>query len=814
MNALKINYEWNMLITSNVHGEIISDITTRLEKEWNESIPLNYEWIQKYKVNYQTTFKENNSTIVSETPMIKNTPYITPNKMQKIALKNLSALRKEGKIKGLLISATGTGKTFLAAFDVAQFKPKHMLFIVHREQILNKAKESFKKIIGGPESDYGILSGSKKNLSAKYLFATIQTISRDNYLKQFSPETFDYILIDEVHKAGADSYTKVIDYFNPEFLLGMTATPERTDNFNIYELFDYNIAYEIRLQEAIEEDLLCPFHYFGVTDYEKDGNIISETSNLAYLTNSERVKFILEKIDYYGCSYNDPKALVFCSKKEEAKKLCKLFNKAGRKSAFLTGEHSIIEREKVISQLEFGEINYIFTVDIFNEGIDIPKLNQVIMLRNTQSSIIFIQQLGRGLRKDPSKEFVTVIDFIGNYQNNYMIPMALSGDISRNKNNLRKDTFDTTYISGLSSVNFEAVAKEKIYQAIDSAKLDDMKALRDIFKNLKNRINRVPYLHDFATNGVLDPLIIANKGKSYYDFLLKVKENEETIPEDSNMMLSFASRELLSGMRQHELILLEQLLTHPSLPISNFIELLIKHHLDTNTETIHSVLRTLSLDFYTGSFESTYQGKEFIHYDEHSIFRSRLFTESLKNSYFHFLLKDLIDTGLLKSKTYLPSEPLTLYKKYRRRDVIRLLNWKEQMIDQNIGGYTYKNGKFVIFMKIEKGEDFKGAQMAYEDAILDSERILYYTRSPRNMNSPETKILLEPLDWEFYIFVQKSDDEGIDYYYLGKVFPIHDTIHELMKPIKGGAKRSVVECEFLLKNPLNHKFYQYLISED
>ena len=191
--------------------------------------------------------------------------------MQQAALKEIQAIRDAGKAKGLVISATGTGKTYLSAFDVRNFAPKRMLFIVHREQILNKAKSDFQKVLGGADEDFGILSGSNKQMNAKYLFATIRTISKEENLHQFDPGLFDYILIDEVHKAGASSYHRVIDYFKPKFLMGMTATPERTDNFNIYELFDYNIAYEIRLQEALEEDMLCPFHYFGVTDFEYNG---------------------------------------------------------------------------------------------------------------------------------------------------------------------------------------------------------------------------------------------------------------------------------------------------------------------------------------------------------------------------------------------------------------------------------------------------------------------------------------------------------------------------------------------------------------
>src|SRR5699024_1616036 len=213
-----------------------------------------------------------------------------------------------------------------------------------------------------------------------------------------------------------------------------------------------------------------------------------------------------EKLNYYGCSGNIPKGLVFCSRKDEALALATLFNKKGVESTYLSGDDSLEKREQEVIRLEKGEIKYIFTVDIFNEGIDIPKINQVVMLRSTESNIIFIQQLGRGLRKHESKDYVTVVDFIGNYKNNYMIPMALSGDISRNKNRLRKDTYDTDYISGLSTINFEKIAKEKVFSAINSVSLDSMSEIRKEFQLLSNRLGRVPYLADFQEQQTVDPL--------------------------------------------------------------------------------------------------------------------------------------------------------------------------------------------------------------------------------------------------------------------------------------------------------------------
>ncbi|MER2064385.1 MAG: DUF3427 domain-containing protein, partial [Alkalibacterium sp.] len=506
-----------------------------------------------------------------------------------------------------------------------------------------------------PASDYGILSGSHKDTNAKYLFATIQTLSKEASHGQFQKDHFDYILIDEVHKAGAKSYHKVIDYFAPKFLLGMTATPERTDGFNIFELFDYNIAYEIRLQEALEEDMLSPFHYFGVTDFEKNGELISEETDFSQLVEDDRVTYLLDKLSYYGCSRNKPKGLIFCSRKREAKALAERFNAKGVASTYLSGEDSLDTREREVSRLEKGEISYIFTVDIFNEGIDIPKINQVVMLRNTQSSIIFIQQLGRGLRKDPSKDYVTVVDFIGNYKNNYLIPMALSGDVSRNKNKVRKDTYDTDFIAGASSINFEEIAKKRIFDSINKAKMDSMLELKKAFTLLYNRLGRVPYLKDFKEQAVLDPVLLSEKKKSYYGFLESVKENKDVLSELHQKYLMIATRELLPGVRPHELMLMNRLVHNykKGMEENVLLEALQEWFkglgMLSSKETVKSVRSTLDLSFFTGMTKKTYGDTAFITKKENRVSLSNAFKSALSNSYFYKLFMDIIDTGLLNA---------------------------------------------------------------------------------------------------------------------------------------------------------------------
>ena len=502
--ALKVNKEWNLLFTSHNNGKLTEDIASEIEEQWKGASKLSPEWIdeyeKKYKIQNKTAIK-----VVSQSVDEDNSNYSTikPNKMQKEALKNLQKLRLLRETKGLIISATGTGKTYLAALDVKNYNPKRFLFVAHREQILKKSLDSFHKVLGGDKkTNYGILSGNAKNTDAKYLFATVQTLSKAENLNQFKRDEFDYILIDEAHHVGSKIYGKLLDYFTPDFLLGMTATPERSDDKNIYELFDYNVPYEIRLQEALEEEMLVPFHYIGVSDYTYNGEVIDDNTNLKYLVSEERVKYVVEQSKYYGYDGDVLHGLVFVSRKEEADEIAKLLTKNGYPSQMLSGEDSQEQREQAIEKLKNGELTYLVTVDIFNEGIDIPFINQVIMMRKTESVIVFVQQLGRGLRKAQGKEYLTVIDFIGNYKNNYLIPVALTGDQSRTREGIREHV-ETGQIEGLSTINFELVAKKRILKQLRGKKNLFTLEIKKDYQELKRRLNKAPLIADFIKNNMV-----------------------------------------------------------------------------------------------------------------------------------------------------------------------------------------------------------------------------------------------------------------------------------------------------------------------
>ncbi len=457
-DALSKNTEYNLKLSLSKNSKLKSEALSLFTRYFSKGIKVSERFLNEYEQVYGEIKRVNQSV---STKKIDKFSLIEPNVMQKEALINLENLRRANVKKALLISATATGKTYLSAFDAKNFNAKRVLFIVHRWNIAKKAMESFEKIFGD-ERTYGLYKGSINDINFDFIFSTNLTISNSQNLNKFSPDFFDYIIIDETHRAGASTYQKIINYFSPKFLLGMTASPERTDGFDIFKLFDHNIAYEIRLQKAMEEELVVPFHYFGITDLNINGEIIDEKSDFNKLICDERVERILDISDKYGCDDNIIRGIVFCSRKDEAYELANKFNLKGRKSITLTGSQSEDERENAIQQLESDnleeKLEFIFAVDIFNEGIDIPRINQIIMLRPTQSNIIFIQQLGRGLRRFEKKEYLTVIDFIGNYQNNFLIPVALFGDTSYNKDNLRKLlSAGSAHIPGASTVNFDEI---------------------------------------------------------------------------------------------------------------------------------------------------------------------------------------------------------------------------------------------------------------------------------------------------------------------------------------------------------------------
>lgn len=777
--ALKANKEWSLKINSLANGALINNTLSQFQQMWQEALPLTDIWLKQYTDKYHSLQKLKRQFATAQENISTND--ITPNKMQQEALKALAKLQQDNKHKALLISATGTGKTYLSAFAVKKANPKRLLFLTHREQILKQACKTFAKII--PDIQYGILSANHKDFHKPYLFATINMLNKEENLTQFAPTHFDYIIIDETHRAGASSYLKILNYFQPQFLLGMTATPERTDGFDIYQLFDHNIAYEIRLNQAMQENLLCPFHYFGITDITVDDQEINDNSTFNDLTTDARVTHIINQSQYYGFSGERLRSLIFCSQIEEAQILSQKFNERGFNTIALSGKDSQETRTNAIHKLEQNErskgLDYIFTVDIMNEGIDIPAINQIIMLRPTKSAIIFVQQLGRGLRKYPQKDYVVILDFIGNYQNNFMIPIALSGDTSYNKDNIRHYIAEgNRFIFGSSTIHFDKIARQKIYQAIDSAKLSDTALLKNEYLQLKQKLGKIPSIFDFSQFGSIDILKFLDKFKTYHNFLQKYDKDYtirfNTIQEE---ILYFISYRFAKGKRIHELIALKLLLKNTSHLLMDIEQILTtKYHQEFTEQIKVSLIRNLTNLFTISNEQAKFSNCIFIKENNNDYIISDIFKSVLQDKNFYFQINEILDFALERYQKYYQNKykdtNLVLYQKYTYEEVCYLLNWPQKINPNAMAGYFYEKTTHTMPVFINYIAPDK-KRVDYTNEFLSNTLITAYSKSNRKLDSSDAKHIYNANEEQnkLYLFVRKpsEDKEAKEFYFLGEI---------------------------------------------
>ena len=831
--ALTYNREWNTKIVSTEEGEIAQEIVHEFQKLWNSEYALPFdEFYESYREKYQIIKHQRKIARQDEIVFIEKYK-LQPNSMQVGFIENLRKIYEAGEDRALLISATGTGKTYASAFAMRELGFQKVLFLVHRNQIAKQAIKSYRKVFGGQVS-MGMVTGKHQEYDKDYVFATIQTLSKDETLQRYSKTRFDAIVIDEAHHSAANSYKKVLDYFQPKLWLGMTATPDkRDDNLegrNIYEIFNHQIAYEIRLQDAMEEDLLCPFHYFGITDLDliaDEGKTSEEkVENFRYLTSDERVANVMKQAKYFGYSGERVKGLIFCSRIDEAKELSVKFNKNGWRTLVLGGNDSEEARAAAIERLAGEEsgnaLDYIISVDIFSEGVDVPEINQVIMLRPTQSPIVFIQQLGRGLRKAEDKEYVVVLDFIGNYRNNFMIPIALSGDRSYNKDNIRRYvTEGGRIIPGASTIHFDEISRKRIFQAIDNANFSDIKLIRENYTNLKNKLGHIPALADFDKYGEMDVLRIFdnNSLSSYYKFLVKYeKEYTIRLPEDEEKVIEFISKKLASGKRVYELELLKHLIDCPHNPISWLRELSSKkyhHFIDNNCAG--NIINVMTNEFPTSAAKKTYAQCVFLEKEGNDYCASRSFMKMLDNPEFRSILEELLDFGIARYKenysNHYQDTDLVLYQKYTYEDACRLLNWERNEVPLNIGGYKYdkKTKTFPIFINYDKQDDISDTTK-YEDHFVSASRLIAISKSGRSMDSEDVQNFLKARERgiDVHLFVRKNKDDKIskEFYYLGRVIATGNK-KEFTMP---NTDKTAVEIEWALETPVREDIYEYIVN--
>jgi superfamily II DNA or RNA helicase/HKD family nuclease/phage repressor protein C with HTH and peptisase S24 domain len=824
-SALSTNKEWNMKVSARNSSSIVDKVINEFQSDFEVGEIVNEAYINKYEEVYKKQFlvyKKSEEELSKELNL-----EIIPNSMQTEALQNLENFRKD-KNKALIISATGTGKTYLAAFDAKAFNPKKLLFVVHRLNIAKKAMKTFQTVFGSTKT-MGLYSGQKRELDKDFIFSTVQTISKSNHLEQFSTDYFDYIIIDESHRSGAQSYIRLIDYFKPKFLLGMTATPDRTDGNDIYSLFDNNIAYEIRLNKAMEENMLIPFHYYGVTDLSVNDEILENESDFKLLTAEERVNKIIEKIEFYGSDNGITRGLIFCSKKTEAKELSEKFNQRGYRTVALTGDSSEEERTIAIEKLETDDLeiklDYIFTIDIFNEGIDIPKINQVVMIRPTQSAIIFIQQLGRGLRKTDNKYYLTVIDFIGNYKNNYLIPIALYGDTSYNKDKIRKLISEgSRMIPGESTINFDEITKEKIYASIDSAKMQLLTDLKLDYNNLKSRIGHIPMMMDFVNNQARDPFLFVDYAKSYFNFIKKIdKKFSSELTSISIKLLELFAKEINNSKRVEESIILKETLLSQSFGVKELKKIIKeKYGYGVSYETIKSCVANINFEFIREKKDGKLiSAKDIYNLNilklEDNIFKLESeFKSLIKEKDFKIFLLDSIEYSINSFNKDFDSKKWNngfyLYRKYSRKDVFRILNFSENPVAQNVGGYLVSpdNEYCPIFVNYHKEDDISESTK-YEDEFVNQKEFDWMSKSNRKTESKDVQSILgKNGKIRLPLFIKKNNDEGTDFYFMGNINPQLNNVEQTLMNSDSGKKVSVVKIRFDLENPVSDSMYQYL----
>lgn len=831
-SALTTNKEWNTKIISTDQGEFARVIITEFDELWTSDYTRAYEeFIEEYRVKYDLIKKQRAIAKLEEIPSVEAYK-LQPNSMQTSFIANLRKIREAGEERALLISATGTGKTYASAFALRDDNPKKALFLVHREQIAKQAIASYERVFGNTKV-FGLLSGNVKNYQADYLFSTMQMMAKPEVLAQFAKDEFQMIIIDEAHRVGASSYQNIMDYFKPNFWLGMTASPERTDNYDVYQAFDHNIAYEIRLQQALEEDLLCKFHYFGITDLQIDGETVDEETGLKdfnRLTSDDRVSYIIEQIEYYGYSGDRVKGLIFCSSKKEAVMLSEKFNAKGYRTLALTGKDNQEKREEAIERLvtdrEEDRLDYILTVDIFNEGVDIPEINQVIMLRPTESPIVFIQQLGRGLRKAEGKEYTVILDFIGNYKNNFMIPIALSGDRSYNKDNIRRYVLEgERIIPGASTIHFDEISRKRIFAAIDSANFSDIKLIKENYFNLKNKLGHIPALQDFDKYGEMDVLRIFDNNSlgSYYKFLVKYeKEYQIRLSETEERIIEFVSKKLASGKRIHELALLNRMFTLGHGLIGALQESLQRNYGQSmNQDCVENVVNIMTNEFPAGTGKKTYEKCVFLEEErdgqgiDYRI--SDTMAQILQNQDFYAILKELVEFGIDRYKANYSHRyqdtNLVLYQKYTYEDACRLLNWENNEVPLNIGGYKLdkKTKTFPVFINYDKADNISETTK-YEDHFINNSTLIAISKSGRNLESEDVQNFLKAKERgiDVHLFVRKNKDDKIskEFYYLGRMTASGQAQVFTMQ----NTDKTAVEIEWILDTPVREDIYQYIIN--
>lgn len=741
--ALLKNIEWDLVVRDDSKNPVFRQMMAEFNDKWNSTFTLDRDIISQYvnKLNYAIERWDMDYDV-----MVEN---VTPNYMQRKALKELNRYRVMGMRKALVVAAAGSGKTYLAAFDARNFNPKRLLYIVHEGSILQKSMDTFVKVFGNSVT-YGIYNKDNDNFDADFIFAGNIKLSQS--LELFHKDEFDYIVLDECHHATASSYRKIIEYFEPEFLVGLTATPERMDNQDVFELFDTNVPYELRLRDAIINDLVVPFHYYGIRDSLVDYGLSknAERKMISQLASVEHCEFIKEQIEEHRTN-GKLKALAFCRNITHARMMAEELGEYYH-TAYLTGKNSVGERIRAYNDLQDDakDLEILCTVDILNEGVDIPGCNMVLFLRPTESSTVFIQQLGRGLRKYNNKSYVTVLDFIGNsYKRSVQIAFAM-GSLAENfvmekrlMQSLVRDDFSALGLEPYGvNIQFDKESQSEIIEYIDRENFNSLMYLKQDYFNFKQYINsEYPPKHMDYWNNDCAPDIMrfmqvkigGRKMGCYYSFLQGI--GEENIPSFSDEQIAFIKycSSLLPLVRLYEYIIARELMERPLLKVELKKLLYEKIPKCTDEEINHAIkfmikkkAIVLKSGYYTLNVIQDDQFKEYIY--------------------------DLLDYGIIKYESeYENSEEFLLWHNYRI-DQVQLKLLKDP--DHNQKGTYYYGDEAIVFASLKKDASIE-ERLAYKDKFLDPNVFQWECENNISANDLEHLRICKKAQ----IFIRKVDEE-------------------------------------------------------
>lgn len=751
--ALLKNVEWDVMVSENMPSPLYEAALCEFEEKWDKTLPLNADIINLYANKLNFAIERWDMDYDLQTSNIK------PNFMQRKALKELNRYRAVGTARALVVAAAGSGKTYLAAFDALNFAPKHLLYIVHEGSILRKALETFQDVFGNSVS-YGIFSGESKEMDADFVFATNITMAKSYGL--YVKDHFDYIIVDECHHATAETYRKIIDYFEPEFLLGLTATPERMDNQDVFDMFDKNVPYELRLRDAIINGLVVPFKYYGIRDELINYGLTKseERKLVAQLATVDHCSFIAKEIEKHR-PQGKLKALAFCRNVTHARMMCETMAEHYN-TAYLTGKNDIGERIRAYNDLQRDdrELEILFTVDILNEGVDIPGVNMVLFLRPTESSTIFIQQLGRGLRRYENKQYVTVLDFIGNsYKRSVQIAFALSSLADnfvlekRLMMALVQDDFKAVGLSDYGvEIHIDDLSKEEIISFIESENFNSLSYMKQDYFNFRKYIGvetyprHMDYINNDCAPDLLRFLSIKISGRkcvSYYNFLHGILDGNDDdakfLPVFSPRQIAFANylSAMLPLVRRYEYEIFRCII-HGTTDLS-VIERRLQESIGAyNPETLAHALHYM-------------QNNGFAKVDGNNC---HLVDVPLDGEFTDYV-DDLLAYGLTRHTVEYGAESgFKLWQSYRM-DQVQMMFLKNPGHNQ-VGTYYYGD-TVVIFASLKKDASV-AERLNYKDKFI--EPALFQWESMADVSTGDLQKLTTSK--EAYLFIRKvSDENGI-----------------------------------------------------